>query len=572
MLRTLRIRNLVIVDDLTVEFGPGLNLLTGETGAGKSILIDALGIAVGGRADRSAVRHGEGAAIVEALFDVASRPDVAAWLDEHGLDPLEEGELVLRREISATTNHRAWINGSPCTQRSLRDLGSRLLQVHGQHEQQTLLQPERHLELVDRWGGHDDAGSRVRDAFEAVREQQEQLATLRQETDRRDEELERLARAIEEIDAVEPVPGERDALDLEREQLRHAGSLVAALDQVVALSHDSEPAAATLAARAARAAAQVAALVPELEEPARRIEGAALDLEDAGADFRRYRDQRTFDPARLETIEERRAALDRLTLRYGKDEDEVLAWRDEARARQAELGSTEERIREAEQRLSSLESAYRKAAAALTRARRRAADGLVPAILEQLAALSLAEARIEVAFTPARGETIADSKGRALPLARRGAERAEFLLASNPGEPARPLSRVASGGELSRIMLALHAVLAPGGGDSTLIFDEVDTGVGGAVADAIGARLKAAATVDQVLCVTHLAQVAAYADRHLVVSKRVSGERTRAGVRSLDRKGRVDELARMLAGNKPTAALRKHAGAMLDAHPGEPAR
>jgi len=562
LLLTLRIRNLVIVEELSVDFGPGLNVLTGETGAGKSILVGALGLVAGARADRGTVRSGERRATVEALFEPAADGRASAWLREHGLDG-EGDQILVHREIAASGSGRVLLNGSPCTVALLRDLGRELLDLHGQHEHQGLLSPERHLDLLDSFCETTRELERVRQAAATVLEARQRLSDIREESATRADRRSELQRTVAEIDSVRPKPGELEQLDRDRRVLRNAGRMAALLDEVVALGYEGEFNASGLAAVAAGKCEELAALDPALEEPARRLREAAVELQDIGDAVRDYRDHTDFDPARLEAIEERRVALEHLCLRYGKDEAGLLELRDEAERSLESLRGAEDQLKRAAEQLVRLESGYARAAATLTRRRRSGAPTLARALEKQLGELALEKARLEVALEPSNGPAVRLEDGTELPLNPRGAEKAEFLLAANPGEPFRPLHQVASGGELSRIMLALHVVAerrAPGG---VLVFDEVDAGVSGKVADAVGARLAALSDRQQVLCVTHLPQVAAHGRSHFRVAKSTRAGRTSATVAELRDTARVEELARMLAGKRPTASSRQNAAELL---------
>jgi DNA repair protein RecN (Recombination protein N) len=564
MLLTLRIRNLVIVEDLSVDFDQGLNVLTGETGGGKSILVSALGLLAGARADRSMVRAGERRATVEALFDADDAGTVDAWLRDHGMDGVEDGEpLLVHREISPIGSGRVLINGSPATVALLRELGRDLLELHGQNEQQGLLAPERHLELLDLFCDATKQLDRVRATHSAVLEARKRLTRLHEQSAKRIERRGELQHIVADIDAVRPKAGELEQLDRDRRVLRSAGTMAALLDEVVELGYEGDRNASALAAIAAGKCEQLAELDPALDDAARRLREAALELQDVGSFVREYRDHADFDPSRLEAIEERLVALERLCLRYGKDEAELISFRDEAQQALSDLLGADGEMARAAERLVLLESDYLRAATALTRRRRSGARTLAKAVEGQMAELALEQARFEVALQPANGDLIRQEGADELPLNPRGAERAEFLLAANPGEPFRPLQQVASGGELSRVMLALHVVAdrpAPAG---VLVFDEVDTGVSGAVADAVGARLAALAKRQQVLCVTHLPQVAAHGRSHFRVAKTSDAGRTKTSVESLGDAERVEELARMLAGRRPTASSRKNAAELL---------
>jgi DNA repair protein RecN (Recombination protein N) len=554
LLRTLRIRNLVIIEELSVEFGPGFNLLTGETGAGKSILVDALGLVSGARADRSLVRSGEQRATVEALFEIDADEPAAGWLTEQtGYDPAD-GELLVRRELPADGSGRIQLNGAPCTLAMLRELASLLLELHGQHAPRSLLAGERHLEILDALGLHLLELERVRGAHGDVAKAAAELEELRELAAEREQRLGEGQATVAELEELAPEPGELARLDRERRVLQNAGRVADLLDSAVGFSYESEPSAASLAARAAAAAEELAELDGSLADTAARIRSAAVELDDAGNELRGYRDGADFDESRLEQLETRRAALEHACLRYATDEAGLIEKLDAAREELRTLADFEGSLAEAEAVHATAVAAYVECAAELTRKRRAAANKLEQAVAKQFASLALGKARLAVDLQPARAEYSA-----------RGAERAEFLLAANPGEPLRPLRQVASGGELSRVMLALHVVAESLQARRALVFDEIDAGVGGAVADAVGARLQRLSSGRQLLCITHLPQVAAYADLHFHVSKRVASGRTHAGIDQLTASQRVEELARMLGGKKPTAAARKNACELLGA-------
>ncbi len=564
MLRTLRIRNVAVIADVAIDFGPGLNVLTGETGAGKSIVVDSLALAAGDRGEAGRVRTGEERAVVEALFAVAEGAPARGALAARGLDDAGE-DLAVRREVSSGGGSRAFVNGSPTTLAVLREVVDSLVELHGQHEHQDLLLPERHLELLDQFGGLAASARRVESAFEEGIGARDRLDRLGESARDAEARAESLRRSIREIDAAAPKPGEIEALDSDRRILQSAGRMAALVDEVARLLYEGEPSAAALGAAAARRATEAAEIDPSLREVAERIEAARLEIQDAGAAFRDYRDRADFDPARLEAAESRRAVLERLRERFGGDEGEILAHREACARELLEIEDLEGSIREAERAVGRAERLYLEAAAVLSASRREASERLAKAVRGELRPLAMERARLGVRFEPARGPAVEGASSGAVPLSRRGAERAEFLFSANPGEAPRPLSRIASGGELSRVMLALHVVLEGAGRGRVLVFDEVDAGIGGAVADAVGARLARLSDRHQVLCVTHLPQVAAHADHHYHVRKRVAAGRTIVEVERLGEAGRLDELARMLGGRDLTSAARRNAADLLAA-------
>ncbi len=570
MLKTLRIRHLAVIEDLTLAFGPGLNVLTGETGAGKSILVDAVGLAAGDRAEAGLIRTGEERAVIEAVFALPAASAVAGLVKGRGLDADLNGELVVRREVRAAgSGGRVFVNGSPATVALLREIGDLLVELHGQHEHQSLLSAERHLDVLDAFGGLGEKAARVRDTFEAVQAARSRLAGLREVEARRLERAAALGRVLGEIDAVRPRPGETESLDRERRVLQNAGRVAVLLDEAISFLHEGEPSATSLASAASRRAQELAGVDPSLSELAERIEAARIDLQEAGASLRDYRAGTDFDPSRLEAIESRRAALSRLLLRYGPDEDAVSRAREAAAEELLTLQAIEGALAEAGSGVVEAERVYVEAARALSGDRHEAARRLGGEVEAQLQVLALQKAHFEAALSTAPGAAV---EGGGVPLSPRGAERAEFLLTANPGEEARPLARVASGGELSRVMLGLHLVFEGAAKGRVLVFDEVDAGVAGAVADAVGQRLARLARRSQVLLVTHLPQVAAYADHHYHVVKKVSGGRTRVDVVEVKGAERVEELARMLGGRGVTPTSRRHAEELLQAAGGTGSR
>ena len=564
MLRTLRIRNLAVIEELAVQFGDGFHVLTGETGAGKSILLDALGLTTGARAQGAVVRDGADRAWVEAIFEPPPGSRAVAVLDERGL-ALEDGAILVRREIAAAGGGRAFVNDSPCTVGMLRALFDGWVDILAQNRHHTLRAREAQRSTLDSFGAHREVCDAVRDSFERVRALRARVDDLATQRRSREERSDLLGARIDEIDAVAPVPGEREQLVLDRRLLAHAGRVRDTIEGALTGLYDDDGAAAERIARAARALDGLADVDPAFGERATRLESARAEIEDVVDSLRGLLHDDTFDPARAERTESRLAAIERLFLRFGETEEEILRYREQAAEELATLVDLEGEIDRARRDLLAAEREYATAAARLSERRRTAAAALQPAVERGLAELAMKKARMRVEFVPEAGSPALDDAGREVPLHPHGAERVEFLLAANPGEPPRPLGQVASGGELSRVMLALHGALDVVGEGGILVFDEVDAGVGGATADAVGRRLAALSRGRQVLCVTHLPQVAAHADRHYIVSKRVADGRSRTAIRELADEERVDELARMLGGRKVTDASRHNAADLIRA-------
>jgi DNA repair protein RecN (Recombination protein N) len=554
MLKLLRINNIALMPALEVELGPGLTLLTGETGAGKSILIDALGLLLGERASPDLIRSGEERAAVEAVFEVAG---AAGVLEERGLSA-DGDEVVIRRELQSSGKGRATVNGALVPVSLLRDLAPRLAVIHGQHEPQGLLDPSIHLDLLDLFSGADD-GRPVAEFFRDLRAAEASLERLRgdrREAERRREMLEFQAHEIERAGLV---AGEEEALRVEKARQANAGRLAALSGEAYALLYDDEGAALSRLGQVFRRVEDLATIDPSFQPFLEARAGALAPLEDLALRLRDYHEQLEVSPGRLDEIEGRLAILERLKKKYGATVEEVLAFGERCRRDLDGLASPEEQERVLEARRERLAAAYLERARALSKRRRAGALELRKRVQAELGQLAMEKTRFEVAFTPADAEAAVDPKE----WTERGLERAEFLLSPNLGEELRPLARIASGGELSRIMLGLKSVVRSDAPGLTLVFDEVDAGIGGRVAEVVGRKLKAVAARQQVVCVTHLPQIAALADRHLAVRKQVERGRTVTLVEALDEAARVEEIARMLGGETITGTTRDHAREML---------
>ncbi len=558
MITELAVENLAIVVQARLEPAAGFTALSGETGAGKSLLVGALSLLVGGRADTDAIRAGEPRARVEGRFQLESGParERAVTLLEAWGIPFEDGELVVRREVAREGRSRAWINQAPVTVSALGELGAILLDVHGQHEHQSLLAPDRQREVLDRWAGLEEARAACAASHAAWREAVEAREAFALESARATAEADAWAFAHEELERAALRPLEDEELAVKLARLRHAGRLTQALVKARdALGGADASGAAHGVAEAERALREAALVDPALEALAGELAGARVTLEEVLRAVDDALDPETLDPAEAEAAESRHALIERLVRKHHRALPELIQWRDELAARLARVeGADAERTRRAGAERAS-RAALDSAARELTRGRRAAARKLEPALARELAALGLGKAALSIALDPL------DPPGAA------GADRVEFRIAPNEGEETRPLAKIASGGELSRVMLALKTLLAAQDGVDALLFDEIDAGIGGAVARAVGERLATLGRVRQVLCVTHLPVIAAQANRQFRITKREQGGRTHATVERVEGEERIEELARMLAGDAATATTRLQARELLDLKP-----
>jgi len=563
MLRELSIRNLAVVEEAVVPFAPGLNVLTGETGAGKSIVVDALLLITGARAQLDWIRTGADTALVEAVFEIDPAGPVAALLDEAGHHP-GDGQLVIKRELARSGRHRAFVNDGAATVGLLERLGELLVELHGQHEHQRLMEPARQLLLLDRFAEALDRRERVGALVRTWEEARAALDRLRSEMREgaRQEDLYRFQLA--EIDDVRLKDGEEDELRAERSRLQHAERIVAGLQETVGLLYEDPQSATTRLSRAATLLRDLSRYEPDAAASIEAIEGAQAYLEDVVGRARALRDRAVFDPERLEQIDARLDAIVKLKRKYGDSVAAILAHRQDVATALDRITRHDSIAEEMERTVAEAAAAAGAEAAALSQARTRGAERLERLIQKEIRGLGMEHGRFRVALRrepAAGGELAAGPDGwRVGP---RGAESAELLLSANPGEDLRPLAKVVSGGELSRVMLAAKTVLAAADDVPVLVFDEVDAGIGGRVADVVGQKLAASAAGRQVLCVTHLAPIAAYAGQHLLVEKRVARGATRTSVTLLPAAARVDELARMLGGERVTEASRRHARELL---------
>ncbi|MET1000066.1 MAG: DNA repair protein RecN [Marmoricola sp.] len=564
MIEEIRISSLGVIDESVLELGEGLTVITGETGAGKTMLVTALGLLLGGRADTGAVRKGARAARVEGL--VRADPEVAAFADQHGGE-VEGGQLLLGRQVSAEGRSRAFLGGASVPASALARVGDALVAVHGQSDQHRLLRPEAQREALDSYAGPALAklSARYSDAFLRLRAVEAELREVLGSARERAREADLLRLGLEEIEAVDPQPGEEESLATEESRLGFADTLRTAAESArEALSSDQDaPDALGAVAAARRALESVREHDPEVAGLADRVAEVSYLLADVAADVASYSTAVDTDPARLATVSERRAALTGLTRKYGETVDEVLEWSRVSAERLFSLDSSDERIAELRAERETLRGELAQLAGKLSGLRAAAASRLSGVVTGELHSLSMPDARFDVHLDRVADESGLEIDGRRWRFTPTGVDEVELLLAANTGSEPRALGKGASGGELSRVMLAIEVALADTRPVPTFVFDEVDAGVGGRAAVEIGRRLAALAKSAQVLVVTHLPQVAAFADCHVVVRKSSDGSVTTSGLETLDDTGRVQELSRMLAGLEESDTAMAHAQELL---------
>ena len=564
MLHSLTIDNVVLIEHQVLELGSGFNVLTGETGAGKSMVVDALALVLGGRAQPQVVRNGEREAEVAALFEVESGSRVAAKLEAAGVPC--DGELVVRRVVQAEGRSRAFLNGKISTAAQLAELAPDLCDIASQHESVSLTDPATHLEYLDAFGKldglRDALGEKVASLGEVVRE----ITRVREAERDRAEREDFLAFQLKEIEELDPSPGEESDLESERARLRHAEKLQAATQGAADRLYEGEGAVCDQLARVSSDLDAAAAIDQTLAPIARTVESARSELADAARALARYAENIESSPARLAEVDDRWFRLQKLLRKHGPTTHELLVHRDEVKKQLEQLAGASQLLVDLEHKRESALAAVSAEARTLSRKRRDAAANLADAIGRELAGLGMGRARVvvDVSAVPNHqsGDLPAVDGAR---LTSSGIDRVEFLIAPNKGEDPRPLRKIASGGELSRALLALKRVLAEKGPAGLYVFDEVDAGVSGAIAEVIGRAIADVARHRQVLCITHLPQIAALCDHHFVIDKTERKGRTTSTVKRLDDKERVDEIARMIGGVKVGEAARRAAVELLSA-------
>lgn len=557
MLRELRIKNFAVIDEVVLELGPGLNIITGETGAGKSIILNALGLISGERGGSDIIRHKEDEATVEALFDTVP-PAIESKLNEAGFEI--EGELVIRRILNRSGKNRIYVNGSLCPLGLLAEVGTSLVHIYGQHEHHTLLQPETHLNLLDAFADLDESAKSMKANFDTLSSAWDRLQENRASLDNRRREKALLETQVEEIAQAHLRSGEEEELRSDKSILAHAEKLHQGCREGEELLYEGDAALVSQLGKYAVRLKDLAGIDPSLQPAVELLESSLAQLQEVAAQLRRYAGRVHFDPRALEQLEDRLAEIQRLKRKYNAGVDEILRMHGEIKESLESLEQSEEQIAGLEKTFMEARRNAWEMAEKISNERQRAAKKLKREMEKEVKSLGMPDTTFEVRFVTH------DEKSDVQPffiagkkLTERGMDQLEFYFSPNPGEPVKPLANVASGGELSRLMLALKALVLTPGVVSTLLFDEVDAGVGGRVAEIVGKKLKQVAVHHQVISVTHLPQIAAIADAHFVVQKEVEKGRTFTRVQRLSDRERVDEVSRMLGGVKITEQTRRHA-------------
>jgi len=563
VLSVLRISGFALIDELELDLGPGLTVITGETGAGKSIIVEALGLLRGGRASAEVIRAGRDEARVEAIIDLppASAAELRARLEAEGREGPGDREpgLLVRRTVSRTGRGRIHLAGGLATAGDLTTTVAGLIDIASQHDQQSLTDAESQMAILDAFAENERLRADMAAAHRTLVETTAALASFNADARTRAEREDLLKFQLAELEAAALQPGEDEQLRVERERLKGAEKFFAAASRGEEVLYAQESAVVGMIAAVSRELLPLAALDPTLASAVERLAGAQATVEDVARDLGRYASHVRSDPARLAEVEERLFLLSRLCRKHGATLAEVIERREVIARELAEMGSFEEGLAERRDAQARADAAARAAAEALSKSRRRAASGLEKKIAETLRDLGLGSARLPILVEP---RAAADAAGE-VTIGASGADRVRFLFAPNPGEEARPLARIASGGELSRVMLAVKQALAKTDRVLTYIFDEVDSGVGGGTAETIGRKLKKIAAARQVIAITHLPQIAAFADAHIRVTKTSGQGRTRVAVEPVSGKERTREIARMLGGSTPSAEATAHADEML---------
>lgn len=535
MLNELHIENIAVIEKADISFAPGLNVLTGETGAGKSIVIDSIGAVLGERVSRDLVRRGAEKGTVTAVFDADC---AAAWLEENEID--SDGELIIQRRITLDGKSSCRICGTPVTAAQLKELAAMLVDIHGQNDGRQLMDERRHMAYLDSFGHLDGALAAYRAEYDRFSAIKKEMAALSMDEIEKARLSDSLKYQIEELERADIKPGEKDTLSARRDLLRNSEKLTEALDEAFSALYGGDDNAVSMSQNAAYYAAKAANYAPELEQAANAVNDAAFALADAAETLRDFKDSLDFSPEEYDNIETRLSLLNKIERKYGRTDEELCVYLDECRRKLDDIEYADDRLVKLERELSAQKAQCVKAAAALSAQRREKAAELEKRIVTELRELNMPSVRFAVEFVPVDNEQGFDASG---------ADKIRFIMSANAGEELGRISKIASGGELSRIMLAMKNVFAENDPVGTMVFDEIDTGVSGIAAQRVAEKLFAVSKGRQVMCVTHLPQIAAMADSHYLIAKHEEGGRTYTEVNGLTREGRRRELARLHGGD-----------------------
>lgn len=562
MLTLLKIKNIALIDELQLEFGKGLNLLTGETGSGKSIIVDSLGALTGERVSSDLIKEGEEAARIEGLFTIFSNADLYQTFYESGID-LEDAkqvDVIVRREISLAGRNRIFVNNQLVTQAFLKVIGEFLADIHGQGEQTTLFNPANHLEILDKYAKLDDERVDVAAKYREMADVRTELENLNEDEAQKLQLLDILQFQVDEISKVKPAKDEEESLEEEKRRLNNVEKLSTLSDESYALLYENEEAIVSTLEKVAKRITELAEYESSFQDYAESLKTAQAVLEDLAFSVRDFSNSLEFSPERLEEIEIRLAEIARLKRKYGGTIESVLEHLKVSKERLENIETAEFKEKELRKKLAKLRGEYVEIAKDLHEKRAKAAKNFEKEVEKNLKSVALEKAKFLVNFeTPKDLQSQEASKY----FSAKGFDKGEFYFSANVGESPKPLAKVASGGEASRLILILKTVAGVNYPEKAVVFDEVDQGIGGRVAEAVGLKLKELAKTQQVLCVTHQPQVASLADQHFVVQKEMTGKNTKVGVRKLSEDEQIEEIARMLAGEKITDTARQHAREMI---------
>ena len=565
MLSLLKIKNIALIDDLQIEFSHGLNLLTGETGSGKSIIVDSLGALTGERVSSDLIKEGETSARIEGLFTLKPDASLHEIFYESGIEieDASEVDLIVRRELAASGRNRIFVNNQLVTGSLLKRIGAFLVDIHGQGEQATLFSPSNHLEILDEFAGLQKPRVNLAAKYAEMAKTRREIESLRDDEAQKLQLLDVLQFQVDEIKKVNPQIGEEDALNEEKRRLNNVEKLSTLSDEAYLLLYENEESTVSTLEKAIRKISELSEYESSFKEYDEGLQTANAVISDLAFAVRDFRGSLEFSPERLEEIENRLVEISRLKRKYGGAIETVLAHLEESEARLKNIETFEERKEELKTILAKQQADYLKIAADIHDKRTKSAVKFEKEVEANLKAVALEKARFEVRINAPTDSELKDAATAKLTV--KGFDQIEFYFSANVGESPKPLAKVASGGEASRLMLILKTTMKSNDQEKSVVFDEIDTGIGGRVAEAVGLKLKELAKTQQVLCVTHQPQVAALADKHLVVAKETVGKKTKVGVKDLNETEQVEEIARMLTGANITETARQHAKELLSA-------